>query len=163
MSDLMRFSVSYIFVSFSLTAVSCQDQVTCYKGDDVLLPCMSTGADLAVFWTDKNDDNVLTINQSKPDYSSQHEKFKGRVESFPDQYKKGNFSILLKKVQQSDSGSYYCFVPKVKFEQRVQLTVTGERAATSPAPGSSAHITGVTLNSLHLTLISVILFNCCST
>ncbi|XP_067357324.1 CD276 antigen homolog isoform X2 [Channa argus] len=130
MSDLMRFSVSYIFVSFSLTAVSCQDQVTCYKGDDVLLPCMSTGADLAVFWTDKNDDNVLTINQSKPDYSSQHEKFKGRVESFPDQYKKGNFSILLKKVQQSDSGSYYCFVPKVKFEQRVQLTVTAVQLKT---------------------------------
>ncbi|KAF3688293.1 CD276 antigen -like protein Precursor [Channa argus] len=163
MSDLMRFSVIYILVVFTLTAVSCQHQViSSFTGGNVLLPCVyerrdSSSNKVNVFWRDKYDDHVLDIIQNEADRQFQHQNFIDRVEGFPDQYKKGNFSIILKDLRQSDSGVYECFVEDVK--QSVQLTVSGERAAaaTSPAPGSSAHITAVTLNSLHLLLLSVLL------
>ncbi|XP_067357315.1 uncharacterized protein [Channa argus] len=164
MSDLMRFSVIYVFVSFSLTAVSCLKVIVRSTGKDALLPCVYKGHNpppetLSIFWRDKDNSPLLNIKKNKADNSSQHQKFRGRVESFPDLYKDGNFSIILKKVQQLDNGVYECHVPMVDVEQRVQLSVLGERAAaaTSPTPGSSAHITAVTLNWLHLLLLSVLL------
>ncbi|KAK2857236.1 hypothetical protein Q5P01_005971 [Channa striata] len=156
-SDRLKF---VIHITTTVSAVSCQADVTGFIGDDVLLPCTCTQVNSAVFWRDKNDSHILNIIQNKPDTLSQDQKFKGRVESFPDQYVNGNFSILLKKVQQTDSGPYYCLVPEVDCEQRVQLIVSGERAAaaTTPAPGSSAHSPAVSLNFLRLLLLA--LFGC---
>ncbi|XP_067357317.1 V-set domain-containing T-cell activation inhibitor 1-like isoform X3 [Channa argus] len=130
MSDLMRFSVIYVFVSFSLTAVSCLKVIVRSTGKDALLPCVYKGHNpppetLSIFWRDKDNSPLLNIKKNKADNSSQHQKFRGRVESFPDLYKDGNFSIILKKVQQLDNGVYECHVPMVDVEQRVQLSVLG--------------------------------------
>ncbi|KAK2917264.1 hypothetical protein Q8A73_004010 [Channa argus] len=132
----MRFSVIYILVVFTLTAVSCQHQViSSFTGGNVLLPCVyerrdSSSNKVNVFWRDKYDDHVLDIIQNEADRQFQHQNFIDRVEGFPDQYKKGNFSIILKDLRQSDSGVYECFVEDVK--QSVQLTVSGEPLSLFP-------------------------------
>lgn len=109
--------------------VSCQIQdVEGLIGDNVLLPCVhESGSDkMSVSWTDKDDNPVFDTNENKPELSSQSKIFKDRVESFPEQYKTGNFSIILKNISQSDSGVYNCSILDVNRQYRVSLTVSGQ-------------------------------------
>lgn len=121
----------------SFLPASCQTSVQGFSGDAVLLPCVYRGGDLpqkvSAFWRDKNDNNVLDIKQNRPDASAQNPRFRGRVEPFPDLFHKGNFSIVLKELQQADSGVYDCDVLEVDFKQTVSVSVSGE----SQGPGVS--------------------------
>lgn len=115
---------------FVFLTVSCQVPViTGFKGEDVLLPCIYKGRDLpkqvSVHWRDKDDKKVLVIIESSPKFNSQDQIFKDRVESFPDVYKDGNFSVILKNLQQTDSGTYICNFPTLQFSSTVQLSVSG--------------------------------------
>lgn len=74
---------------------------------------------------DKDDKVVLEITKSGPKPSGQDKKYKDQIISFPELYKTGNFSILMKNVQESDSGPYDCVINSVNFEQRVYLNVSG--------------------------------------
>ncbi|KAK2851954.1 hypothetical protein Q5P01_008230 [Channa striata] len=98
-----------------------------FTGQDVLLPCVYRGdplpETLSVYWRDKGDNIVLDIRRQHPYEESQSQEFRGRVESVPDLYKKGDFSIVLKKVQLMDSGTYRCYIPQVDFQQTVLLIV----------------------------------------
>ena len=112
-----------------LTA-SCEDNVQGSIGDDILLPCVYRGGvplsdDVDVYWRDKDDKNVLNIENGIQSEVSQDQIFRSRVRGFPDQYQKRNFSIILKNLQQSDGGPYDCHIPKVEFSHRVQLNVKG--------------------------------------
>ncbi|GAA6218252.1 CXADR-like membrane protein, partial, partial [Lates japonicus] len=82
--------------------------------------------------------------------------FKGRVKSFSDVYKTGNFTVVLEKAQESDSGIYECHIPKVDFQQRVQLTVAGVKP--TPPPGPRVGGGAVTLSSSVLALLSAPVF-----
>ncbi|KAG8004454.1 BCL-6 corepressor [Nibea albiflora] len=56
--------------------------------------------------------------------------FRGRVVSFPELYRAGNFSIMMTDVRQSDSSQYDCHIPAVDFQQRIVLIVSGPEQVT---------------------------------
>lgn len=110
--------------------MTCQLKGHGYIGDTILLPCTISNVDDIrksdpVYWMDKDDKVVLEITKSGPKPSGQDKKYKDQIISFPELYKTGNFSILMKNVQESDSGPYDCVINSVNFEQRVYLNVSG--------------------------------------
>lgn len=93
-----------------------------WSGDDVLLPCSySPVGDLTVnstvFWLNQDDKVVVKLKQNSTGNAF--------VTSFPEEQKKGNFSILVKNAQPSHSGSYLCSIPSVSYTKMVHLNVTG--------------------------------------
>ncbi|XP_030265135.1 CD276 antigen homolog [Sparus aurata] len=153
-----------------MSPVSCQNKVNASVGETVLLTCSVSEVGLAlkdasVYWTDKDDNTVLDIIKNEPDLSSQSDRYKDRVSSFPDRYQAGNFSIQMKKVQLSDSSPYDCKVPQLGFRNRVTLNVSAKRNGPGPEPGpepgpgpSGGAV--VTLNSIHMTVLSVTVLSC---
>lgn len=93
-----------------------------FSGDDVLLPCSYSkigelSAIPAVFWLDQDDKVVLKIKKNLTGNTF--------ATSFPEEYKKGNFSILVKNAQPSHSGLYFCSIPSVDYSKKIQLNVSG--------------------------------------
>ncbi|KAM7365861.1 hypothetical protein PAMP_016754 [Pampus punctatissimus] len=109
--------------------VTCEHEVKGYIGDTVLLPCSYTSPVPQTFiisWRDKDDTNVLDIKDNVINSETQSARFKGRVTSFPSVYMRGNFSILLRDVQQADAGIYGCHIRIADgSQQMVRLSVTG--------------------------------------
>lgn len=110
---------------------SCQLPVAAFIGDAALLPCVYSMVDplpetANVFWRDKDDSVLLDIKRRVPDFSTQNQKFRGRVSSDRELYRKGNFSVQMENVTASDSGPYECHIPAVNFVQKVKLSVTGQ-------------------------------------
>uniref|UniRef100_A0A3Q4H8U6 Ig-like domain-containing protein n=1 Tax=Neolamprologus brichardi TaxID=32507 RepID=A0A3Q4H8U6_NEOBR len=94
---------------------------------EVLLPCIYSeklSEPVTAFWRDKDDKVVLDIINSREDKIDA--KFTGRVFSFPDQYKTGNLSILIKGLRADDGGPYDCNIPKVDYQTKITLNVTGQ-------------------------------------
>ncbi|XP_067439956.1 V-set domain containing T-cell activation inhibitor 1-like isoform X2 [Thunnus thynnus] len=148
-----------IILVCSLNTVRCLDEVRVYIGDVALLPCIYNNTvpeKVTISWRDKDNNNVLDIKENIPDWKSQSEKFKGRVTSFSNLYKEGNFSISLKEVQQGDAGVYECNIKVPEGSQRkVKLIVTGERPKkTTTAPAQTGGAAAVTPASLRLLLLS---------
>uniref|UniRef100_A0A7N6BCL6 Ig-like domain-containing protein n=1 Tax=Anabas testudineus TaxID=64144 RepID=A0A7N6BCL6_ANATE len=115
-----------------VSSLSASCQVAGFLEEDVLLPCVYTEEDplpeeVSVFWRDK-DDNVDQV-------------FRGRVLSFPDRYKEGNFSISLKKLRQSDRELYECHIPKHenKTSASVLLIVNKSETESVPDCGTEPH------------------------
>ncbi|XP_071335700.1 uncharacterized protein [Trachinotus anak] len=134
--------------------VSCLVIIKGFIGDNILLPCVYPGIYpppqmVNVYWRDKDNNVMLDIISGVQNMKSQSNNFSGRVISSSDQYWKGNFSIVLQNVQESDTGVYECNIPAVDLEDRVQLNVTGKRVAAENA--------AVTLNASLLALLSVLL------
>lgn len=111
-------------------AVDGQTKVQGFTGEDVLLSCMYRNVDQLknntfVYWTDKDDSFLLKMTKNRTDYSSQSPTYKDRVDAFPKLLKTGNFSILLKNCQPSDSGPYECNIPAMDFNQMLHLNISG--------------------------------------
>ncbi|KAM9334321.1 butyrophilin-like protein 2 [Symphorus nematophorus] len=153
-----------------IESLSCEQKVQGFVGEPVLLPCV-LGMDrpLSHYWTDKDDRILLDVKDGAPDVSKQDQRFRGRVDTFPKFYAKGNFSIVLKNVQQVDSGLYDCHIPSEDILNKVSLLVSGKRVeAVEPVETSeSSERSGgaaVKPNSLHMILFSLLvsLFCRCS-
>ncbi|XP_050921802.1 V-set domain-containing T-cell activation inhibitor 1 isoform X1 [Lates calcarifer] len=119
--------------AFSVSTVSCQINIKGLIGEDVLLPCIYNGRnsipeDVSLLWWDKQKKVLLTLVNGTPVSRVQHQNFRGRVVTFSDLYRRGNFSIVLQNVQQSDSNDYTCNVPQVYFQRNITLTVSGKRS-----------------------------------
>ncbi|XP_053170505.1 uncharacterized protein LOC128354271 isoform X2 [Scomber japonicus] len=142
---------------YSLNSVSCETEVQAYIRDNVLLPCIYDGTlpdSFNIYWRDKSNNKVLDIKNKAENLQTQHKNFKGRVESFSDQYVKGNFSIILRDVKQEDAGGYECNIRIGDgSQQTVRLNITGDRpkAATTP-PGPAGGAAAVTQTSIQLLL-----------
>uniref|UniRef100_A0A8C8DHJ9 Ig-like domain-containing protein n=1 Tax=Oryzias sinensis TaxID=183150 RepID=A0A8C8DHJ9_9TELE len=98
-------------------------------GGSVLLPCIFTGPppkQINVAWRDEDTKAVLNIKNGSPVFSDQNQKYQGRVFSFQEEFKNGNFSIQMKNLQISDSDTYVCTMIPGGDERRVQLRVSGE-------------------------------------
>ncbi|XP_070814164.1 ICOS ligand-like [Chaetodon trifascialis] len=148
-----RLNLLFMLLVFKVNTAICQVNVQAFIGDTVLLPCIySQGQPVQknVFWRDKDDSVVLDIIKDRPDLSTQNEKFRQRVVSFPDEFVKGNFSIQLKDVQQADSSPYECHIPSEDFQERLVLTVSGKRVEATPGPSGGA---AGTPNPLHILLL----------
>lgn len=94
-----------------------------WSGDDILLPCSySKVGELAknasVLWLNQDDHVVAKLGQTKL-------KGKAFTSSFPEEYEKGNFSIVVKNAQPSHSGVYHCSIPAVDHTKEIHLNVSG--------------------------------------
>lgn len=109
---------------------SCLHTIHGFIGDTVLLPCsyddvQGLSQKITIFWVDKDDKVVLEIPKNGLEPYTDEPEYKGRVESFQELHKTGNFSILLKNVQQSNSGPFDCRIPSIYHWERSVLNVTG--------------------------------------
>lgn len=145
-----------VLLVYGVKTVSCQDKIQVVVGRSAVLPCQYSHMKepVSVHWRDQQERVVLDIIDSTPKLSNQNPNYRDRVQSFQNQYQRGNFSIVLTKVQMMDSGTYDCHIPEVDFQKRVYLTVTGEREAIPPTAGNEPpRGSVVTLHSLCFTLL----------
>ncbi|XP_074535935.1 uncharacterized protein LOC141798057 isoform X2 [Halichoeres trimaculatus] len=107
-------------LALCLKCVSSNDQTGCENsgvckisklsaslGSSVLLPCnLSTSNNTSVTWTQTSKRDLVSLT------SDGHVQFTdpryGRVKAFPNQGSKGNFSIRIDELKDSDLGCYFC-------------------------------------------------------
>uniref|UniRef100_A0A8C2HQA3 Ig-like domain-containing protein n=1 Tax=Cyprinus carpio TaxID=7962 RepID=A0A8C2HQA3_CYPCA len=112
-------------------------------GDSVTLPCsykerVPNPEEINVFWRYNKHQNVYDIEKGSPVTEDQDAMFKGRIESFPSEYKNGNFSIRLNHLNFTDTGEFFCYNSKLKQERNLWLTVRAPPPTLS-TPKPTAH------------------------
>lgn len=90
----------------------------------MLLPCLIEQKPPHVYWRYRDNTVVGDISDGKADFDEQALAYKDRVNIFSSEIEKGNFSILLSNVKESDEGLYTCNAPNT-VTLNVELTVTG--------------------------------------
>ncbi|XP_077083089.1 CD276 antigen homolog [Siphateles boraxobius] len=109
----------------TLNQVSLQEPVVGFNGGSAVLPCSSKETqlklkDITVRWRYNDSLNVYDIIDGKGSIVDQHQAYKERVETFPDDFEKGNFSLKLNNLQNNDTGKYVCYASDI---QSVELLV----------------------------------------
>ncbi|XP_026092075.1 CD276 antigen homolog isoform X2 [Carassius auratus] len=106
-------------------------------GDSVILPCsykerVLNPDERNVFWRYNTHKNVYDIEKGKEVTEDQDAVFKDRIESFPLEYKNGNFSIKLNHLRFTDNGEFFCYISKVERQYNLRLTVRAPPPTLSP-------------------------------
>lgn len=99
-------------------------------GASVVLPCSGRKDQpsleyIEVYWRHNNSLKVYEINKGKGSAEKQQLEFKNRVETFPERYLKGNFSLQLNNLRDTDAGTYSCYINKEGDIQKVKLHLRG--------------------------------------
>ncbi|XDV22130.1 hypothetical protein PO909_027089 [Leuciscus waleckii] len=99
-------------------------------GGSVLLPCSSTEHDLKlqdidVSWRHNDSEIVFDIVKGKDYVAEQDPRYKNRVETFPLEYKTGNFSIKLTDLTHTDAGDFNCLIRPSDEQKTIQLIIKG--------------------------------------
>ncbi|XP_058237692.1 uncharacterized protein LOC131347565 isoform X2 [Hemibagrus wyckioides] len=94
------------------------------RGRTAILPCSTNKLNVNVYWRYNDSTTVCDIISSKLDFDEQYPAYSGRVDSFPDEIPKGNFSIKLHRLRMSDAGIYTCNIPNTATQGPVYLRVT---------------------------------------
>ncbi|KAG7255894.1 hypothetical protein CRUP_032764, partial [Coryphaenoides rupestris] len=132
----IRFAELLILFFYAKSALS-QERVEVREGQDILLPCHYEKKDRPVtpdvFWRDKLEAHLYDIIAGKADLGSQDRRFHNRTESFPENYGRGNYSVLLRRATPGDSGLYTCYLPSLRIQQVVELQVTIAMAVAAGA------------------------------
>ncbi|KAM9431924.1 myelin-oligodendrocyte glycoprotein-like [Clarias gariepinus] len=118
---------TFLLLIHKVSMQSSTQHVKGVKGDTVVLPCVHSSNLQKVYWRYKDSTVVCDINNGAIS-DDQDAAYKGRIEIFPSEIQKGNFSIRLKNVTEADEGTYTCRAPN-RFQLNVQLIVT-ERPVT---------------------------------
>uniref|UniRef100_A0A8C1IZR5 Ig-like domain-containing protein n=1 Tax=Cyprinus carpio TaxID=7962 RepID=A0A8C1IZR5_CYPCA len=127
------FVIYYFFIHAIIVlphcVISVSLQVTGDIGGSVLLPCSSTEPDLKpqdinVHWRHNGSKIVYDIVKAHYSLELQDQQYKNRVESFPDQYLKGNVSIKLNNLQHTDAGTYSCIITPSSDLHTVQIEIS---------------------------------------
>ncbi|XP_077082882.1 CD276 antigen homolog [Siphateles boraxobius] len=102
------------FFLLVLNEASVQETVQVFIGDSVVLPCHSPRQPtiLTAHWRYEDSKNVYDIQDGVVSTKEQDAVYKSRTASFPAEYSKGNFSLILRKLQDIDTGSFCCFLPE---------------------------------------------------
>uniref|UniRef100_A0A7N6BKH5 Ig-like domain-containing protein n=1 Tax=Anabas testudineus TaxID=64144 RepID=A0A7N6BKH5_ANATE len=105
------------------------EPVRAVVGDDVILPChLEPPFDVTTLRVDWTFNGDLTVHRDDPD--SQHKKFKHRTSLFHDELHKGNISLKLTNVSETDAGNYTCYVPRLK-SRGSAILIVGEYRQTN--------------------------------
>ncbi len=101
-----------------------------FTGGSVVLPCSSTELDLKlqeidVFWRDKESKIIYNLIKGTEYLEKQDPRYKNRVLTFPDEYKRGNFSIKLFNLTHADAGKFICFITPSDEQETVELIING--------------------------------------
>uniref|UniRef100_A0A8C1PZG4 Ig-like domain-containing protein n=1 Tax=Cyprinus carpio TaxID=7962 RepID=A0A8C1PZG4_CYPCA len=97
-------------------------------GGSVVLPCSSDEHDLKlqdidVFWRGKDNAVIYNLIKGADSLDSQDQRYKNRAQTFPDEYKKGNFSIKLVNLTHTDAGKFICYITPSDEQETVQLII----------------------------------------
>lgn len=89
---------------------------------DVILDCQLVPTemppDMEVRWFRTDWSQVVHLyRKGKDNLDAQVERYSGRTQLFPDQFVRGNVSLLLRKVNVEDQGRYKCFVVSSELDQ----------------------------------------------
>ncbi|XP_047007687.1 CD276 antigen homolog isoform X2 [Ictalurus punctatus] len=127
-------NVSWIFYfTFLLLihTVSVQSvRVEGFIGESVILPCSFDQKPRTVFWRDSGSRRVCDISGSNADCKDRDSVYKDRVTIFPPEIEKGNFSIMLSNLTETDSGLYTCTSPQINPPTlKLELIVTERQTA----------------------------------
>ncbi|XP_051763691.1 ICOS ligand-like [Ctenopharyngodon idella] len=111
-----------------INKVSLEETVKADIGGSVVLLCSSTEHDLKpqnteVHWRHNGSEIVCDIIKGKSSVERQDSQYKNRVETFPDEYLRGNFSIKLNNLQYTDAGEFSCLISPSSELQTVQLSI----------------------------------------
>ncbi|KAL0159690.1 hypothetical protein M9458_043415, partial [Cirrhinus mrigala] len=101
-----------------------------FIGGSVVLPCFSkkpplTNQNITVLWRYNYDLNVYDIINGKGSVDVQHQEYNNRAETFPEEYKTGNFSLKLNNLQHTDAGKYQCYIFMESEDRIVELLIKG--------------------------------------
>lgn len=110
------------------------DQVVfAHVGEDVILNCsvnsQVSGSDVEeVTWKKADGDGdviVLLYQEHELFPDSSHERYQGRVDFFPSEISKGNFSLKLMGVRREDNGEFVCEVHTKNNSARTIVVLQG--------------------------------------
>ncbi|XP_073718271.1 CD276 antigen homolog [Misgurnus anguillicaudatus] len=123
---IARIFLVFLFIHEASLEVTVEGVV----GGSVVLPCFESAdqrtiQDINVNWRHNESRFVYDIIKGKASDEDQELEYKNRTESFPEVYLKGNFSLRLKNLQETDTGKYSCFINKESQEEEVNLIVKG--------------------------------------
>ncbi len=101
-----------------------------FTGGSVVLLCSSTEHDLKlqkidVFWRNKESKIMYNLIKGTDYLEKQDPRYKNRVLTFPDEYKRGNFSIKLLNLTHADAGKFICFITPSDELETVELIING--------------------------------------
>uniref|UniRef100_A0A3Q3LN55 Ig-like domain-containing protein n=1 Tax=Mastacembelus armatus TaxID=205130 RepID=A0A3Q3LN55_9TELE len=124
-SDWLLWKLHLDPLTSGLCLFLCSSDITAEPGQTVTLTS-KPGEDVTLQCRGPKDDNVVMLRWVRPDLKSggyvfyfrenrrnedhQYESFHGRVDLRDPEMKDGDFSVILKNVRISDTGSYECYV-----------------------------------------------------
>ncbi|KAF4097935.1 hypothetical protein G5714_021943 [Onychostoma macrolepis] len=128
----------FILFIHLIDKVSLQDpaEIIGGVGGSVILPCsykerVLNTEEINVFWRYNNSVVVIDIEKGIPLTKEQDAMFKDRIDSFPSDYKKGNFSIRLEHLSFTSIGEFSCFIQNVDKEYKLRLQVRDDEDHTA--------------------------------
>ncbi|XP_059425746.1 CD276 antigen homolog isoform X2 [Carassius carassius] len=141
--NLRRWCLFFFLPVCLLTSeVSLQKTVVGFIGDSAVLPCSSeeplnTIQDIdLVRWIHRGQ-NVYSIIDGQVSVEGQDPEYRNKVESFPKEYLRGNFSIKLNNLQHTDAGKYKCYIfMKESVIKSVELFAQESKAIQIPNKGT---------------------------
>lgn len=118
--------IFYVNSFLSVSPVSPQ-KLDRFVGDSAVLPCRYDKQleDLTAHWRYNDIKNVYDIQEGKGSTKEQHPDYTGRTLTFSPEFINGDFTLKLKNLQLTDSGTYCCYVIDVSFQQCTDLSVQG--------------------------------------
>ncbi|KAL0148618.1 hypothetical protein M9458_056058, partial [Cirrhinus mrigala] len=100
-------------------------------GGSVVLPCSSTLdhdlklQDIDVSWRHNDSKIVCDIIPCSTLPVTQDPEYENRVETFPQEYLRGNFSIKLNNLKHPDAGQYICYIKNLDELKNAKLIING--------------------------------------
>ncbi|XP_026091947.1 CD276 antigen homolog isoform X3 [Carassius auratus] len=146
-----------------INKVCLQVTVEGFIGGSVVLPCSSTKhdhqlQDIDVSWRHNGSKIIFDIIPHSNSPVTQDSEYKNRIETFPQEYQRGNFSIKLNNLQHTDAGEYTCFITQSSEYRTVQLIING--SISTDHGGTEQEEMVPSLSSLLVSIIVPLLLLC---
>ncbi|CAM4654793.1 unnamed protein product [Leuciscus chuanchicus] len=126
--------ISWCFIcvfSVLINKVSLQETVhrEAVIGGSVVLPCSYTEyelklQDMDVLWRHNDSETVYDLIKGKVSVTHQNPRYQSRAETFPEEYRSGNFSLKLINLTHTDAGAFSCIITLLSEPQTIQLIIS---------------------------------------